>query len=388
LTEQVQGLAAELRDAYPGADPTWHVCAVSALITLAVLADLKSSVMPGAQAEATCRYLWRLSEQIAHTNDLPFEIDSHEWMLRVLTLGTDPTSRAEFRQWIEDRLDLGSPPQRELLNVFVALPLTGVVGDERDEATALGVVAGEVVCESGGTVEGRQPAFSVTERAPSHIARLDHAGLVTADVVIILLTRAASGLGVILSLSVAAGALVAILHPEDAQVSPLVQGHPGDVERLPYSHTDEVGDLLRDFFRRRHVDAWEQRAHRLARPKRWAAPYAHVVQHVRRRGPIGRSKKWPADQVEQAIQSIDHFAAAPSDLTEDLIAAAAAHQVPRGEGRPLDHEEIQAAFALVGRLPKERVALLLAEAGRRLAVGESRARFTAALWLQFDAELP
>lgn len=367
--------------------------AVAAAVTVLVCSDVLDPVVPGAQA-ATYRYLFHAARGYAAAHGLTLSVDVDTWTAHVQAADTTPQERQVFREFVERSLTGNSrragDTDATLFNAFIAMPVTDQSPDALRESQEMGRLAAVAALDFGASLEHGQPAFRLdSNRSAVAVATLDHDGLVVADVVIVLVPSHACGLGVVVNVSAQAGALVLVLAPQGSLLSPLVVGHSGNVEIVYYDQPKEIEQVVRDYLHTRCDEARALQKHRDGRSARWAADLAAARLHVQRNGPVGASRTWPRTLVEQCLRSVDHFAAAASDMTEDLLRAATGAGTASGAGRGLTEREIGALedYRAEQGLTRSHYVRLLAAGSALLSSGKSRVDFDRAAWAALNAEL-
>lgn len=367
--------------------------AVAAAVTVLVCSDVLDPVVPGAQA-ATYRYLFHAARAYAAAHGLTLSVDQDSWTAHVQAADTTPQGRQAFREFVQRALTGSSRPGADtsptLFNAFIAMPVTDQSSDALRASQEMGRLAAVAALDFGAGLEHGQPAFRMdSKRSAVAVATLDHDGLVVADVVIVLVPASACGLGVVVNMSAHTGALVLVLAPQGSLLSPLVVGHSGDVEIAHYNQPAEVEQIVRAYLARRCDEARAQQEHRLGRSARWTADLAAVRLHVQRNGPVGASRAWPPTLVEQSLRSVDHFAAAASDMTEDLLRAASGADTASGAGRGLTQREIEALeeYRAEQRLTRSQYVRLLAAGSALLSSGKSRVDLDQSAWAALRAGL-
>lgn len=363
--------------------------AVAAAVTVLVCSDVVDPVVPGAQA-ATYRYLFHAAHAYAAAHGLELSVDADTWTAHVQVADVTPQARQAFRQFVQHALtgasgnaENANAPNEALFNAFIAMPVTDQSEEALRESQDMGRLAAVAALDFGASLEHGQPAFRLdSKRSAVAVATLDHDGLVVADVVIVLVPSSACGLGVVVNVSAHAGALVLVLAPRGSLLSPLVVGHSGDVDIVNYGQPSDVEQLVRDYLRRRGDQAQAQQDHRKGRPARWAAALAAVRLHVQHNGPVGASRTWPETLVSQSLRSVDHFAAAATDMTEDLLHAATGAGTVSCDGRGLTEREIEALdeYRVAAGLTCRQHVRLLAAGSELLSSGKSRVELDQQTW--------
>jgi hypothetical protein len=365
---------------------------VAAAITVAVAADIAGTAVPGA-GPAGARYLLHLAQGYASRHGMPLDADPDAWSAHVAALDGTPERCRAFRIFVQGCLS-GSlpplaPPEEAAFSAFVAVPVTDRDGPGLGDSMALARYASVPALDHGADLRNGQPVFRIDPTRPAAaVATLDFDALVASDVVIVVVPVAACGLGVVVELSARNGALVLVAVPVGTPVTPLIDGHPGDVTVAEYSRAEDVEAVVTHYLAERSAQAREVAAHRSRRASRWTAELATVRAPVRRNGPVGESRTWPADLVEQALRSVDHFAAASTDMTGDLARAAASGFPDAGlsRGRPIMRADVEALqrYAASRHLSEARYVSLLVEGSLMLATAKRRGIIDEKAWQALD----
>jgi hypothetical protein len=308
------------------------------MMITAVLLITRVRPVHNASEDLLSRFSGRVSILIAAINGFRLDIQpaGDEWRLETAFVDTLDAPLNLLRLYLLGRLSCEcgtdvvlAPAAGAAINAYVGVPITGgttietqsvrmmsdgvahLVIDAVAHHTDCAVVWQPVVCNCNPT----HPATDVCAK--------DVDALVRSDLVVIVTTRPATGLGVVLNQATVAGAAIAVLCPAGCEISPMIAGHAGDIELISFDHWPAATLQLRDYLRRRMHDVVAHRDRRLARGRRWATTLRELQTHVPLSDQlVGLSQQWSTSLVAQALRSVDHLATAPADLVAELMAVA------------------------------------------------------------------